>query len=83
MEKNQYELFSRLSEKGVIEYGRAAVAVAQDDAVLEAVQGAREQKIAEFTLLGDIDKIKAIAERLGVNLDDVQLIHEPDDRKAA
>ncbi|XER06482.1 Phosphate acetyltransferase [Sporomusa rhizae] len=31
MEKNQYELFSRLSEKGVIEYGRAAVAVVNPD----------------------------------------------------
>lgn len=62
---------------------RVAVAAAQDDAVLEAVQGAREQKIADFTLVGDIDKIKATAEKLGVTLDDVTVVHEPDDRKAA
>lgn len=62
---------------------RVAVAAAQDDAVLEAVRGAREQKIAEFTLVGDIDKIKAIAAKLEVNLNDVSLVHEPDDRTAA
>ncbi|WP_371371620.1 phosphate butyryltransferase [Sporomusa aerivorans] len=62
---------------------RVAVAVAQDDAVLETVQGAREQKIAEFTLVGDIDKIKVTADKLGVSLDEVQMVHEPDDRKAA
>ncbi|HWR44003.1 phosphate butyryltransferase [Sporomusa sp.] len=62
---------------------RVAVAAAQDDAVLEAVQGAREQKLADFTLVGDIDKIKATADKLGVTLDDVKMIHEPDERKAA
>lgn len=62
---------------------RVAVAAAQDDAVLEAVRGAREQKIADFTLVGDIDKIKAIAAEINVNLDDVVLVHEPDDRQAA
>jgi len=62
---------------------RVAVAAAQDDAVLEAVRGACEQKIAEFTLVGDIDKIKAIAHKFDVSLDDVLLVHEPDCRKAA
>ncbi|HWR08656.1 phosphate butyryltransferase [Sporomusa sp.] len=62
---------------------RVAVAAAQDDAVLEAVQGAHKQKLADFTLVGDIDKIKATADKLGVTLNDVQMIHEPDDRKAA
>jgi phosphate butyryltransferase len=59
------------------------VAAAQDDAVLEAVQGAHKQKLADFTLVGDIDKIKATADKLGITLNDVQMIHEPDDRKAA
>ena len=62
---------------------RVVVAAAQDEAVLEAVQGAHEQKIAEFTLVGDIDRIKATAEKLQVSLDAVQMVHEPDDRKAA
>lgn len=62
---------------------RVAVAAAQDDAVLEAVQGARQQKIAEFTLVGDIEKIKTTAQKLAIPLEDVVLVHEPDDRKAA
>jgi phosphate butyryltransferase len=62
---------------------RVAVAVAQDDAIMEAVQGAREQKIAEFILVGDREKIHETAGKLGVSLEDVQIIHEPDDRKAA
>ncbi|XFO65770.1 Phosphate acetyltransferase [Sporomusa silvacetica DSM 10669] len=62
---------------------RVAVAAAQDDVVLETVRGAREQKIAEFTLVGDIDKIKANAHRLSVNLDEVTIVHEPENRRAA
>ncbi|WP_304626296.1 phosphate butyryltransferase [Sporomusa sp. GT1] len=62
---------------------RVAVAVAQDDAIMEAVQGAREQKIAEFILVGDREKVHETAGKLGVSLEDVQIIHEPDDRKAA
>lgn len=62
---------------------RVAVAVAQDDAIMEAVQEAREQKIAEFILVGDREKISETARNLGVSLEGVQIIHEPDDRKAA
>lgn len=62
---------------------RVAVAAAQDDAVLEAVQGAQAQKLAEFILVGDRDKIKAVAGKTGVTLDAVTIINEPDDRKAA
>lgn len=62
---------------------RVAVAAAQDDAVLEAVQGAQAQKLAEFILVGDMDKIKAAAGKIGVSLDAVRMINEPDDRKAA
>ncbi|QDR80036.1 phosphate butyryltransferase [Sporomusa termitida] len=62
---------------------RVAVAAAQDDAVLEAVQGAQAQQLAEFILVGDTDKIKAVAGKIGVTLDTVRLINEPDDRKAA
>lgn len=62
---------------------RVAVAAAQDDAVLGAVQGAREQKIAEFILVGDKGKISEAAHKLGISLHDVQIVHEPDDRKAA
>lgn len=35
---------------------RVAVAVAQDDAVLEAVRSAKEQGIADFVLVGDTSR---------------------------
>ena len=62
---------------------RVAVAVAQDDVIMEAVQEAREQKIAEFILVGDREKINETACKLGISLEGVQIVHEPDDRKAA
>ena len=42
---------------------KLAVAVAQDDAVLEAVKAAKDKDIADAILVGDADKIKEIAER--------------------
>jgi phosphate butyryltransferase len=62
---------------------KVVVAVAQDEAVLEAVKGAKEQGLAEFMLVGDVSKIQAIAAQLGIDLDDLEIIHEPDDRQAA
>lgn len=62
---------------------RVAVAAAHDDAVLEAVRDARERGIAEFVLIGDQARLKALAGSTGVNLADVEVIHEPDVRQAA
>jgi phosphate butyryltransferase len=62
---------------------KVVVAVAQDEAVLEAVKGAKEQGLAEFMLVGDVSKIQAIAAQLGIDLDGLEVIHEPDDRQAA
>lgn len=62
---------------------RVAVAAAHDDAVLEAVQGASKQGIADFLLVGDSAKIRVIGDRLGISLDSVTIIHEPDIRQAA
>jgi phosphate butyryltransferase len=62
---------------------RVAVAVAQDDAVLEAVQGAKEQGIADFILVGDAAKITRMAEELAISLAGLEIINEPDDRQAA
>lgn len=60
-----------------------SVAVAQDDAVLEAVAAAKEQGIADAILVGDKAKIEAIAAEINVNLDGFQIIDEPDVQKAA
>lgn len=60
-----------------------AVAVAQDDAVLEAVQAAKEQGIADAILVGDEEKIREIAATLNMDLSDYQIINEPDNWQAA
>ncbi len=60
-----------------------AVAVAQDDAVLEAVHEAKVQGIADAILVGDEGKIREIADTLKIDLSDYQIIHEPDDWQAA
>lgn len=55
-----------------------SVAVAQDDAVLEAVHAAHAQGIAEAILVGDEEKIRAIAAQRGIDPAEFQIIHEPD-----
>lgn len=62
---------------------KVAVAVAQDDAVLEAVQAAKEQGIADAILVGDEEKIKEIAASLNIDLSDYEIINEPDPWQAA
>ncbi len=62
---------------------RVAVAAAHDDAVLAAVRDARERGIAEFVLIGDQARLKALAGPTGVDLAGVEVIHEPDVRQAA
>lgn len=60
-----------------------AVAVAQDDAVLEAVSAAKERGIADAILVGDEAKIREIAASINVNLDGFRIINEPDNWQAA
>ncbi|MBR2950615.1 MAG: phosphate butyryltransferase [Lachnospiraceae bacterium] len=60
-----------------------AVAVAQDDAVLEAVSAARERGIADAILVGDEAKIREIAASINVDLEGFRIIHEPDNWQAA
>lgn len=55
-----------------------SVAVAQDSAVLEAVKAAKERNIANAILVGDEAKIKEIADSLGMDLSDYEIINEPD-----
>ncbi|MGM9593358.1 MAG: phosphate butyryltransferase [Candidatus Onthomonas sp.] len=60
-----------------------AVAVAEDDAVLEAVHAAKEQGIADAILVGDEEKIRAVAVSLGMDPDEYQIINQPDHTLAA
>ena len=47
---------------------KVVVAAAHDEPVLEAVKDALAQKIAEFVLIGDCAKIKALAANLNMDL---------------
>lgn len=55
-----------------------AVSVAQDEAVLEAVQEAKKRGIADAILVGDEGKIREIAASINMDLSGYEIIHEPD-----
>ncbi|MDE6319160.1 MAG: phosphate butyryltransferase, partial [Lachnospiraceae bacterium] len=80
MSKSFGDLISKVSE---CEVKKVAVAVAQDSAVLEAVAAAKERGIAEAILVGDEDKIKAVAEADKVDISGFEIIDEKDDYEAA
>jgi len=62
---------------------KVAVAVAQDDAVLEAVQAAAKEGIADAILVGDADKINAVAAELGMDMSAFEVIDVKDNTEAA
>lgn len=80
MSKSFDDLISKVSECSV---KKVAVAVAQDSAVLEAVQAAKERNIAEAILVGDADKIKEVAASINMSLDGSEIIDEKEDYTAA
>lgn len=75
MNKGFDEIVSRVKEVGM---KKVAVSVAQDEAVLEAVQEARNRGIAEAILVGDESKIREIADSIHMDLDGYEIIDEPD-----
>ncbi len=60
-----------------------AVAVAQDDVVIEAVSAARERGIAEAVLVGDSDKIKKIADDIETDISSFKIVDIKDKKEAA
>jgi phosphate butyryltransferase len=64
------------------ELSKIAVAVAQDDNVLEAVKLAIEAKIAKFILIGNSAKIEEVSKSVGLCIQDCEIIHEADDATA-
>src|SRR5699024_9727224 len=62
---------------------KLAVAAAEDDAVLEAVDAAHKQGIADAILVGDEAAIRKIAAELNIDLTDYEIIHEPDTTQAS
>jgi phosphate butyryltransferase len=62
---------------------RVAVAVGQDEAVLDAVARAEATDVADCILVGDADKIRAAAERVKADISKADIIDEKDVNKAA
>ncbi|MCR5733685.1 MAG: phosphate butyryltransferase, partial [Lachnospiraceae bacterium] len=57
---------------------KVSVAAAQDKNVLEAVSSAKELGIADAILVGDAEKMKAIAKEEGIDISTFEIIDEPD-----
>ena len=62
---------------------RVAVAVGQDEAVLEAIARAEKEGVADGVLVGDEGLIREVAKAHDVNLEGIDIVHEPDTNKAA
>lgn len=80
MAKSFDDLIQKLSQ---VETKKVAVAVAQDDEVLLAVKAAKERGIADSILVGDVDLIKPIADEIGMNLDDYEVVDVKDNIEAS
>ncbi|MGD9126250.1 MAG: bifunctional enoyl-CoA hydratase/phosphate acetyltransferase [Planctomycetia bacterium] len=59
-----------------------AVAAAGDLPVLESVAEAKKQNFCSSILVGDEEKIRAIASQIGFDLSEIEVIHEPSPEKA-
>ncbi len=62
---------------------KVSVAVAQDSAVLEAVRAAKDRNIADAILVGDKDKIEAVAKEDKVDISDFEIVDIKDDIEAS
>ena len=78
MEQMSKSFDDLLSKVSTCSKKRLSVAVAQDLAVLEAVKAAKERDIADAILVGDEAKIREIGASLNMNMDDYEIINEPD-----
>ena len=72
-----------LALAGANETQRVAVAVAQDKPVLLAVKDACKKGIVTAILVGDKDKINQIATEIAFDLNNVEIIDQKDNKKAA
>ncbi len=80
MKKSFDEIIDRVKE---CEMKKVAVAVAQDDQVLEAVEEAKKRGIAQAVLVGDKEEIEKIAAKMGIDLSDYEIIDEKDPIEAS
>lgn len=76
--------FSDVLEKvKLLETKKIAVAVAQDQPVLEAIMDAQKNGIVDAILVGDEAKIKEVASKIGMDLAKFEIVHESNPIKAA
>ena len=62
---------------------RVAVACGNDEAVLDAVERAEKDDVADCILVGDEEKIRAAAKSAGADISLADIVHEADATKAA
>ncbi|MEN8433205.1 phosphate butyryltransferase [Clostridium septicum] len=79
MNKNFDDLLLKLKD---CKKKRLAVAVAQDEPVLEAVKAAQERQIADAILVGDQEKISEISKKIDMDISKFEIVHEVDPKKA-
>jgi len=79
MSKNFNDLVSILKE---VPTKKVAVAVAQDEPVLEAIKAATENNIAQAILVGDKQKIQEIAKKIDLDLSGYEIMDIKDPKKA-
>lgn len=80
MIKSFDEIINRVKANGM---KKVAVAVAQDEPVLEAIRDAKELGIADAILVGSRIKIEEAAKNIGLDLNKFEIIDEPNNTQAA
>lgn len=80
MSKNFDDLLKKVNDCST---KKVAVAVAQDEPVLEAVKAAKEKGIADAILVGDEVKIREIAEKINMDLTQFEIVNVENPNKAA
>lgn len=80
MVKNFDEVLKKVKS---LETKTVAVAVAQDEPVLQAIMEAKNQGIANAILVGDEKKIKVVAASINMDLSQFEIVHEANAAKAA
>lgn len=80
MINNFDEVLKKVKE---IETKKVAVAVAQDEPVLEAISDAQKRGIVNAILVGDEKKIREIAAKIGMDIDKFEIVNETNDKAAA
>lgn len=80
MINNFEEVLKKVKE---IETKKIAVAVAQDEPVLEAISDAQKRGIVNAILVGDEKKIREIAAKIGMDIDKFEIVNETNDKAAA